>query len=268
LGFVSSYTITAYSYKLLTVGVDGGNQQFSAQRMTFNGCKTAVSINWDWGWVWKSLIINDADVGVRLVNEDGEARIGSVAIMDSQFKGIRSSAILLGISPSDQLSSGSTGLVLDNVNIEGPIVDTAGRKILNTGYYRNFAIGPTYQNGTRKWTLGEVKEYVREKTLLGQEVSGLKVAPYLERPRNQYTDKLRSDFVHIKELGAKGDGSSDDTAAVQRAFTRYGDGSKIIYVDAGTYLLTDTVTIPKDAKIVGETWSQFAATGSKFSDSR
>ena len=31
-------------------------------------------------------------------------------------------------------------------------------------------------------------------------------------------------------------------------------------------MVTDTVTIPKDAKIVGEAWSQFAAKGSKFSD--
>jgi hypothetical protein len=31
-------------------------------------------------------------------------------------------------------------------------------------------------------------------------------------------------------------------------------------------MLSDTVTIPKNAKIVGETWAQFAAYGEKFSD--
>jgi hypothetical protein len=30
---------------------DGGNQQFTAQRMKFNNCKTAVQIFWDWGFV-------------------------------------------------------------------------------------------------------------------------------------------------------------------------------------------------------------------------
>ncbi|KAK3898567.1 glycoside hydrolase, partial [Staphylotrichum tortipilum] len=49
-------------------------------------------------------------------------------------------------------------------------------------------------------------------------------------------------------------------------FNQYGDGSKIIFVDSGTYILTDTVTISKNAKIVGEAWSQFAASGSKFAD--
>jgi hypothetical protein len=97
-------------------------------------------------------------------------------------------------------------------------------------------------------------------------VGGLQVAPYFERPRNQYSDKGVGDFVHLKDGGAKGNGLSDDTRYVQDTFNKYGDGSKIIFVDAGTYILTDTVTIPKDAKIVGETWSQFAASGSKFSD--
>lgn len=97
-------------------------------------------------------------------------------------------------------------------------------------------------------------------------MDGLDVPPYFERPRTQYADRPASDFVHLKDGGAKGDGSTDDTAAVQRFFDANGSGDKIIFVDAGTYILTDTVTVPKDAKIVGETWSQFAASGSKFSD--
>ena len=63
-----------------------------------------------------------------------------------------------------------------------------------------------------------------------------------------------------------GDGITDDTNSVQNAFNAVADGNKILYVDAGTYLIGDTVTIPKDAKIVGETWAQFAAFGQKFSD--
>lgn len=63
-----------------------------------------------------------------------------------------------------------------------------------------------------------------------------------------------------------GDGSTDDTNGVQNAFNAVADGNKILHVDAGTYLIGDTVTIPKDAKIVGETWAQFAAFGQKFSD--
>lgn len=59
---------------------------------------------------------------------------------------------------------------------------------------------------------------------------------------------------------------TDDTNGVQKAFNAVADGTKILYVDAGTYLIADTVTIPKDAKVVGETWAQLAAFGNKFSD--
>jgi len=39
-------------------------------------------------------------------------------------------------------------------------------------------------------------------------------------------------------------------------------------VDAGSYILTDTLTIPNGAKIVGEAWSQLVAFGEKFQDAK
>jgi hypothetical protein len=126
-------------------------------------------------------------------------------------------------------------------------------------------MGSTYKDNKRAWTKAAM-DYTRESTLLGSRTTGLDVAPYFERKRNQYADKSATDFIHLKDQGAKGDGSTDDTAAVQNAFNKYADGSKIIYVDAGTYIIKDTITIPKDVKLVGETWSQFAANGAKFAD--
>jgi polygalacturonase len=72
------------------------------------------------------------------------------------------------------------------------------------------------------------------------------------------------DFLHVKDMGATGDGSTDDTAAFQAAL--YASLGKILFVDAGSYILTSTVTIPSGAKIVGETWSQIVASGSHFED--
>lgn len=67
-------------------------------------------------------------------------------------------------------------------------------------------------------------------------------------------------------MGNVGDGMTDDTAAVQNALN--GNIGKIVFVDAGTYILKGTVTVPSGSKLVGETWSQFAASGSYFSDAR
>ena len=61
------------------------------------------------------------------------------------------------------------------------------------------------------------------------------------------------------------DGQTDDTAAFQRALDENA-GTAIIYVDAGIYLLSDTITVPSGTKIVGEAWSQIMAYGQLFSD--
>ncbi|KAI0861353.1 glycoside hydrolase family 55 protein [Xylaria cubensis] len=259
-GVMSDITFTGGNF-----GIYGGSQQFSAARLTFNGCNTAVQLIWDWGWVWKSITVNNAQVGFRLYNDNDKTSFGSVTIVDSVFTNIQDSAIEMA-APVDAQNDGFTGLVLDNVNLGAKIQDHwDSTVILPAGYYKNYIMGAVYQADKRVWTVGPV-DYTREATLLGSSVSGLQVTPYFERKRNQYTDKSATDFVHLKDEGATGDGSTDDTVAVQNAFNKYGDGSKIIYVDAGTYILTNTVTIPKNTKIVGETWSQFAASGSKFSD--
>jgi len=63
-----------------------------------------------------------------------------------------------------------------------------------------------------------------------------------------------------------GDGVADDTAAFQNVMNQYANTDKVIFIDAGSYILTDTITIPPGAKIVGECWAQLVAMGSKFND--
>lgn len=41
-------------------------------------------------------------------------------------------------------------------------------------------------------------------------------------------------------------------------------GCKVIFFDAGTYIVTDTLVIPPGSLMTGEAWSQIMITGSKF----
>ena len=51
--------------------------------------------------------------------------------------------------------------------------------------------------------------------------------------------------VNVKtQFGAKGDGVTDDTAAIQAALNAYPNGKRIIYLPNGTYLVSDTLTWP------------------------
>ncbi|KAH6649971.1 pectate lyase superfamily protein-domain-containing protein [Chaetomium tenue] len=247
------------------VGLYGGAQQFTAQRLRFDGCDTAVHLFWDWGWVWKSVTMTNVNVGFRFVVKDPSGSVGSAAVLDSSFTNV--GAAVLVSPPSADVASRSTGLVLENVavsSVTAVVADTSGTTHLSgagQSLVDHWVLGPVYNGSVsaRSFSMGgKVGRYRRDGGLVDSSGN------YFERPKPQYEDRAVGDFVHIKDFGAVGDGVTDDTAAVQSAL--YSSQGKILFVDAGSYILTDTVVVPTNVKIVGETWSQFVAFGSAFSD--
>ncbi len=86
-----------------------------------------------------------------------------------------------------------------------------------------------------------------------------------ERGKPQYENFPVSAFVSVKSQGAKGDGKTDDTAAIQKILDS-AQSDQIVYFDHGAYVITDTVNVPKDIKITGEIWPLIMASGPAFSD--
>jgi hypothetical protein len=254
-------------------GIWGGNQQFTAQRMTFTNCRTAVYLNWDWGWTWKSISVNNADYGFQLVATSGGSAVGSVYVLDSVFNDV---GTVMQIMPSsNNTATGTTGITLDNVAFTGVthgVIDTNGKSYLagNVGSVDTWVLGPLYFEAAKQGnSLGFQYSTPRESTLVSDSNSlgGLPKPMFFERAKPQYEDKPASSFVHMKDY-ATGDGITDDTKAFQNAVNAHADGNTIIYVDSGAYILTDTVTIPPGVKLVGEAWAQIVASGSNFANPR
>ncbi|KAB5517285.1 pectate lyase superfamily protein-domain-containing protein [Coniochaeta sp. 2T2.1] len=251
-GHISDVTFTGGAY-----GIYGGNQQFTAQCLQFGGCTIGVQVIWDWGWVWKSVVMTNVGTGFKLVPDAGQTgNIGSVSILDSTFTNVGTVVIIR--PPSSTPGSGTTGLILENVALSGvakAIADTSGATLLAGGTIKvdHWALGPVYAGSTtaRTFSTGaKIGNYRRSSVLINDN------GAYFERAKPQYEDVLVSSFLHVREFGAKGDGSNDDTAAFQQAL--YASQGKILFVDAGAYILTSTITVPSGSKIVGETWSQLA----------
>ncbi len=54
-------------------------------------------------------------------------------------------------------------------------------------------------------------------------------------------------WVNARALGARGDGTTDDTAALQKAI----DAHRTVYLPTGRYIVTDTLTLRPDSVLVG-----------------
>ncbi|KAJ3499549.1 hypothetical protein NLG97_g251 [Lecanicillium saksenae] len=259
----SGGSITDISFVGGGIGLKAGSQQFTAQRLDFDNCDIGIQVIWDWGWVWKSIHMKNVGTGFKLIGDNGVGNIGSVSIMDSSFTGADKAIVVNPIK--EAAGTGSTGISLENVDFDGvgtAVSDSSDATLLATASkVDQWFVGPVYEGSAEKRTFikgSKVGEYKRQAKLLDSSGN------YFERARPQYADMPASAFVHTKDLGCKGDGLTDDTVAFQRALAA--STNKILFVDAGTYILTSTVTVPPGAKIVGETWSQLAASGSFFSD--
>jgi glucan 1,3-beta-glucosidase len=83
-----------------------------------------------------------------------------------------------------------------------------------------------------------------------------------------YADYDISNIINIKSVAAypvAGDGSTDDTTSIQAILNNCA-GKQVVYFPYGIYILTDTLTIPVGSRLVGEAFTQFAASGTKFKD--
>ena len=71
---------------------------------------------------------------------------------------------------------------------------------------------------------------------------------YFFKQRPQYEDISVSDIINVKDLGAKGDGITDDTSVIAMALAQATE-SNLIYFPAGSYIITSTLqTLPGTRK--------------------
>src|SRR5262249_39368436 len=79
---------------------------------------------------------------------------------------------------------------------------------------------------------------------------------YDTRPLEKLPDAVQSDipnlppmntWINIRDLGARGDGSTDDTEALKKAIATH----RTIYFPSGQYRVTDTITLRPDTVLIG-----------------
>ena len=249
------------------LGMYCGNQQFTTRNLKFINTATAVQIHWDWGWTFKSVDIRGATVGISLVGSPGSRETGSVVILDSSITDTQTAVLVPSIVTTSKTNTAQ--LVIDNlkltnvatgVKVDGGVVLVAG----GSKTIESWGIGQNYGNaaGTANFVTGGD---ISPKRVISSALLGGTNGGFFERSRPQYENIPASGFTNIQAGGAKGDGNTDDTAAINAVLAAQA-GRTIVYFPHGTYIVTGTINIPVGSKIVGEAWSQIMASGAAFSD--
>jgi glucan 1,3-beta-glucosidase len=426
-GFMTDLTFNGGNY-----GVFLGNQQFTTRNLTFNGCNTAIFMNWNWAWTFKSVTVKNCAVALNMSNSPQNQTVGSVLLLDSTIS--TTNQAIVTAWTQDSIPNGGGALVLDNVDFTGSKIAVAGvtgNTILNGGsVIASWVQGNTYSPGgnstvSKRDTAAFVPDAQQADSCPAPEVRTITVtmplsnpeatslasvssvasrappaapavssasptsaspsapgtvasgvesgasgaaasaaaglppagAPAVgtpttisvsvpgatstlglgpgassgspagsvasspavassasasptaasstqatsspgtcantsvtkartqgtlnesakpavlvdgsgkvfERSKPQYETVPASSFVSVKSAGAKGDGTTDDTAAIQKVL----DGvtsDQIVFFDHGAYIITSTIKVPKDIKIVGEIWPLLMASGEGFGD--
>ncbi|KAG2137936.1 glycoside hydrolase family 55 protein [Suillus clintonianus] len=246
-------------------GIQVGNQQFTVRNLTVNNAATAVSGIWNWGFTFQGVTINNCQVGFDLASggtTTNNQTVGSEAIIDAV---VTNTPIFLrsSVASKGQLAG---SLVLNNIkliNVPTAVGVLGGITVLagGTTTIASWGQGNVYSgtSGFKHFTQGNIVSANKPSVLLDS------AGRIFGKAHPQYENYATNQFISVKSQGAKGDGHTDDTAAIQNILNEYA-GYKIIFFDAGTYYVTNTIAIPAGAQIVGEAWSVIMAGGSAFSD--
>ena len=245
-------------------GVFFGSQQFTVRNLEFNNCKTAIFQIWNWVFNYHGLTINNCGIGIDIANGGNSQTVGSVIVQDGKF-----SNTPVGISSAyDPAQAGTNGtLIIDNVDFSDNVpvavqnVGTGNTILEGNQVVASFVQGRAYSGASGEAIQGTQTAPNKPAVLLDD------AGRFVTRSKPQYADVPAEKFVSVKDNGAAGDGTTDDTAALQAIFDAAAE-DEVIFFPHGAYIISDTVRIPANIRIVGEIWPLLMAGGenSAFKD--
>ncbi|KAI1811036.1 pectate lyase superfamily protein-domain-containing protein [Poronia punctata] len=256
-GFMSDLTFNGGA-----TGASLGNQQYTMRNLVFKDCQTGIIQLWNWGWTYINSEFSNLKVGIDITaagETEGSLNVGSAIILDSSFADTET-AIKTGYS-ADTTPDTAGSLILENVKLESvptAVADASG-SILEGGSttIAGWGQGHQYVGDADRELSGEITANTRPDGLTGEN-------GYYGRSKPQYEDVAASDIVSARDSGAKGDGTTDDTEALQSAIDSA--KGKVLFLDYGLYKVTGTLKIGDGAKIIGEGYPIIMASGDFFGD--
>ncbi|KAG5220072.1 glycoside hydrolase family protein [Salix suchowensis] len=192
-----------------------------------------------------------------------DVQTGSEAIIDVE---VRDTPIFIRTSVSSQGQLRGS-LVLNNIelnNVKTAVGVASGDVLLQGGKHKiidTWAQGNIYSTSVyHKFVQAEVASPYKPASLLD------KHGRIVSKMHPQYEDINVDRFLSARDHGCKGDGHTDETQALQTLLNKAVNENKLVFIDAGVYVITDTLKVPAGSRVVGEAWSVISGKGKKFQD--
>jgi hypothetical protein len=207
--------------------------QFTLLDSSFDGQREAAIMEHEAGLA----LVNDSFKNVPTAIEIEPKSIDELWIKNSRFEHISKAAIII----SDENSR------LTEINVEGALCDRVKifAQLRESGKVFSDA-NEMYRVVT--FTHGLIFDSPRAKGAIETRINteSLAVLPADNAPAIRALPS-QTGWANVLELGAKGDGKTDDTVALQRAV----DTHRVLYLPSGRYLLTDTLRLRPDTVLIG-----------------
>lgn len=233
-GFASDLTIIGGQ-----MGLYVGNQQWTWLNINSTGGKqSCINQNWDWVSAWIGFSVSNCPIGFQFPGSND----GSILLIDGQASNI-------GLMVQ---ARGGNNIFVERLNATNvPMIVSTGLPGKSDGTITV----PGWRQGTAYTGAGVI-----DQGTVGNVPLTRADAPLERRPRPTF-DGEAAVPVSIFAFGAKGDGVSDDTAALRAALA----ASPTVFLPYGYYLLSDTITLPAGCALVGELGSVLVAKGGNTS---
>ena len=158
-------------------------------------------------------------------------------VKDSRFEDISGPAITISNQNNARTEINLENIICRHVPVFASFRES-GEKLDGDGdIYRvkTFMHGLTFAKAGATPTIDTIYEKSRLTTLPALVSSDIPVLP------------AQDTWVNLQSLGAKGDGTTDDTAIIKKAIAEH----RTIYIPSGHYIVTDTIALGPDTVLIG-----------------
>lgn len=207
--------------------------QFTLVDSTFDGQRDAAIREHEVDLTLVNVAIRNTPVGIEIDRGYSDSLWGK----NVRFENVSKAGVVISAEENVFTQVGFDNAVAVSTPVFARFRDSGKTVAGKGGAYRVSAF--TY--GLTLPGLGQMGEY---KTVA--DIEPLKALPAAPAPALRSTPPM-TEWTNVRTLGVKGDGTSDDTAALQKAI----DAHRVLYLPVGFYRVTDTLKLRPDTVLIG-----------------